>query len=338
MPAGTTSVQCPVSPQPLQRARSFVFFQATNNSSAPSDSQVRCALAATPSMLNCNRDPGGGAAGVVTIHWSVVELAYAQVQHLNFNCGNPAQAVARFNLQRPVDLSKAFLLFGAASIGATYDDDFRAGHFEDAGTTVLFERGASACTQDWVFNAQAVELAGATVDRGMAATDAGTISITGLPPAPPDKTFLLYSWDVAPGGGTSICDRMVMGEMDTDTSLLFSIGNGSAQCKTHPAQVTWERVRLAQGIVQSPTVTMAMGELSKGATLGTAYNNARTIAFLGGQAVGGQSGGQCTYAGDDMAAEGLARASLNGGTSLTLQRDSADGGAKWRPYVVEFQP
>jgi hypothetical protein len=243
------------------------------------------------------------------------------------------------NLQRPVNLSQAFLLFGAATVGGDYTDDFRAGHFEDAGTTVLFENEVSDCRADWVYNAQAVELAGATVDRGTATTDAGTIAVAGLAPADLSHTFLLYSWSTslsAPSNG--ICDRMVMGEMDSNSSLLFSIGNGVAQCKSRPTLVAWERVQMRSGIVQSPTVTMNAGETAKVIGLGTAYNNSRTVAFVGGQAVGGQGDGQSAYTADDMAAEGIARASLGGGTNLSLQRDSADAGAKWRPYVVEFQP
>lgn len=341
IPDGAASVQCAVSPPPLQRARAFAFFQATNNSSAPSDSQVRCTLANPPTFLNCFRDSTGGMLGSVTIHWSVVELAYAQVQHVSLNCGNnPPLPVSRVNLPRPVNLSQAFLLFSVASIGGDYTDDFRAGHFEDGGTSVLFENDVSDCRPDWVYNAQAVELVGATVDRGTATTDAGTIAVTGLPVVDRNRTFLLYSWGTSLSAPTNaICERMVMGEMDTDTSLLFSIGNGVAACKTRPALVAWERVQLRIGIVQSPTVTMNAGETSKSVTLGQAYNNSRTAVLGGGgQAVGGQGDGQCSYAADDMAAEGIARASLGGGTNLSLQRDSADAGAKWRPYVVEFQP
>jgi len=341
IPDGMPSVQCPVTPAPLQRARAFAFFQATNNSASPSDAQVRCTLATPPTTLNCFRDASGGMVGAVTIHWSVVELAYAQVQHVTLNCGNnPPLPVSRVNLTRPVNLSQAFLVYSFMSIGGGYADDFRAGHFEDGGTSVLFENDVSDCRPDWVYNAQAVELASGwgTVDRGTATTDAGTIAVTGLPAVDRTKSFLLYSWGTSLAAGNAICDRMVMGEMDSDNSLRFSIGNGVAACQSRPTLVAWERVQMRYGHVESPTVTMNATELSKSVSLGTAYNSSRTVAFTGGQAAGGQGDGQCSYSSDDMAAECIARTSLGGGTNLSLQRDSADAGAKWQPFVVEFQP
>ncbi|HYV49832.1 MAG TPA: hypothetical protein VFA20_33480 [Myxococcaceae bacterium] len=341
IPEGMASVSCPVSPAPLQRNRAFVLFQATNNVASPSDAQVRCALANPPTALNCFRDPAGGMVGAVTIHWSVVELAYAKVQHVSLNCGNnPALPVSRLNLNQPVNLSQAFLVYSFMSIGGGYADDFRAGHFEDGGTSVLFENEVSDCRPDWVYNAQAVELTNgwATVDRGTATTDAGIIAVTGLPNVDRNRSFLLYSWGTSLASGNAICDRMVMGEMDSDNTLKFSIGNGVAACQTRPTLVAWERVQLRVGIVQSPSITMNATELSKSVNVGTSYNNSRTVAFTGGQAAGGQGDGQCSYSSDDMAAECIARISLGGGTNLSLQRDSADAGAKWQPFVVEFQP
>jgi hypothetical protein len=284
-------------------------------------------------MLDCFRY---GSSGDVAIQWSVVELAYATVQHADLDC-NSAPGPARLNFPGPVNLNRSFLLYSEVSVGGEYRDDFRAAYFEDGGTSVLFENGTDGCTADWTFSAQAVELAGAAVDRGLAATDAGLITVSNLSPVDPNRSFLLYSWSAATGGNV-ICDRMVMGEMDTSTSLRFALGNGNAACQKQAITVSWERVQMRYGIVQSPTVTMAAGELSRSVTVPTSYNNKRTIAFAGGQAVGGQGGGQSAYAADDVAAEAIARHSLSGGNGLTLTRDSADGGSQWRPYVVEFQP
>ena len=333
---GTGSVQCPVSPPPLLRTRAFAFFQATSPSSSPSSAMVRCALATPPVTLNCSRD---GATGDVNIQWYVVELAYAKVQHLTLSCANSPVPYppSRLTLTQPVDLSKAFLIHSLAPIGGNFADDFRATRFEDAGVSVVFENELSDCIPGWVYSVQAVELDGASVDRGTASTDAGVINVTGLSAVNRGRSFLLYSWSTALQGNNT-CDRMAMGEMNADTSLRFQLGNGNAACTSQPTTVAWERVQLPAGVVQSPTVTMSTGMLGATATLSPQVDLSRTAVFAGGQAVGGQGDGQSAFSADDVAGEAVARHALPSRGQLQLTRDTADAGAKWRPYVVEFQP
>jgi hypothetical protein len=235
-----------------------------------------------------------------------------------------------------VDPDHAFVLTSLVTNGNIFDDDFRASHLTDGGTSVLFENSTSNCPGGWSFSAQVVELAGASVDRGVAATSTGVLTVGGLDAGTLAKSFLLYSWSTS-ASGTPICDRMVMGEMQDSTTLRFSLGGGNPGCVFGTTTVAWERVELPHGIVQTPQLGMDAGESTVNATLGTAYNNARTVAFAGGQAVGGQGDGQSAYT-LSLTEEATARVGLNGGTSLTLQRDAANASAQWRPYVVEFQP
>ncbi|HZN94175.1 MAG TPA: hypothetical protein VFB81_15790, partial [Myxococcales bacterium] len=244
---------------------------------------------------------------------------------------------SRLTLTQPVDLSKAFLIHSLAPIGGNFADDFRATRFEDAGVSVVFENELSDCIPGWVYSVQAVELDGASVDRGTASTDAGVINVTGLSAVNRGRSFLLYSWSTALQGNNT-CDRMVMGEMNADTSLRFQLGNGNPACTSQPTTVAWERVQLPAGNVQSPTVTMNTGILSATAPLSPQVDLSRTAVFAGGQAVGGQADGQSAFSADDVAGEAVARHTLVSRGQLQLTRDTADAGAKWRPYVVEFQP
>src|SRR5262249_41767591 len=159
----------------------FAFFQATvPNQTHPNDSLVRCDLGDAGTTLECVRHASGGD---VHIEWSVVELAYANVQRVTLDCNvPPAPPQAVLPLPTPVDPSHAFVLSGLTTSGNAYDDDFRASHLVDGGSAVMFENDDSNCSGNWVFSAQVVALAGAVVTRGIATTNDGGLSLTGLDP------------------------------------------------------------------------------------------------------------------------------------------------------------
>jgi hypothetical protein len=328
-----TSVDCPIVPALLNRNRSLLVFQAANESGNPSEAFIRCHLTDTQ-KVTCMRDGGGTAA---TIRWQVAEFpSGVTVQHiLKDSCdgGTTQVAITRVN-----NLGSTFVLSSTAQNGSSVggDDLFTVRLVSDSRVDIDSSSGSCWAAK---YALQVVEMSGATVTRGQSGSMNGeVVEVKNQPTVDRSRTLLLYTWRSNPGN-SKVCDRLIRGEMTSDTAMSFYRGLGdTTNCTGAAVTVAWERVQLPAGVVQQVHMGMSPGSAETRTTLTTPVDRSRTLVLAGGQNFGGQAAGETAFYGDDIIGAGMARHELTSANELKLDRSHTVGTANFTSYVVELVP
>ncbi len=210
-----------------------------------------------------------------------------------------------------------------------------------SGTAVDVTWSAGACDNGQKLYLQVAQLEGAAVTRGTATLGLADVQRTENAGQPVNlsRTFLLYSWRTT-STGPEMCRRQIRGWMPNGNQVAFGRGDGATAltCGVDTVDIAWTRVELPAGFsVQEVTTAMAAGFTSAATTLASAVDATRTVAFAGGQYAGGQCNGEGDYAANDIPGEMRALHGLTD-TTLTLNRASGGGSARFTSYVVQFVP
>lgn len=324
-----SSITCTISPPLLDTGRAFLLFQASSNNDTPASSNVRCTITSADT-ITCDRF---GTSGQADIRWYTVELAWARVQRLQPQCAGTSTLTVPIT---PVaSAGNTFLLLSHQESGTTNEyNNFPAVELASASSVAINYSPACGTNRH---DLQVVELTGATVTRGTTGAMAAESLVVGsLSPVDRSRTFLLYSFRTS-ATDTVMCNRMVRGELTSDTEITFTRGDGNASCENvNVDAISWERVELPVGnVVQAVTSSIADGQTTASFPLAP-VDITRSVAFAGGQSSAGQGTGEGTYGGDDIVGAMIGRHVLSG-DSLQVIRGSSQGSARWGSFVVEFQ-
>jgi hypothetical protein len=343
MDLGATSVSCPIAPALISLDDSVLFFQATGNDLTPATEDVRCQLSSTASVT-CDRwGPSTGAESAVSIQWQTLEHPAVHAQHLDFTCSMLAtfpQAIA------PVSPGDAFVLHSLVSPGAYLnDDDFITVELVSATEVDAVIGSTDTCGADGIGpmlgEIDAVEVAGASVTRGIAGPMNGTtLVVSGLSPVDPASSLLLFSYRSASNNtALGICELMVRGELTSPTTLSFSraLGDTTGTCTTIPIEaISWERVDLGALATVQPFTAMMFATATTATVPISTVDPSRALAFSSAQGLSGVGTGEGLYSGGNLLGEIDATFSL-APDSVTLTRGTAFDSAAFSGYVVEWK-
>lgn len=333
--SSATSAACPINPAQLDLAKTFLVFQAVpGDDGAPSSANVRCRFGST-SAITCSRDDVGAVD--VSVAWQTVELPSGiRVQHVDAACG--ASNVVSVPIAAVGSMADTFVLASHEEFGINQDDDDMAMVELTSPTNVdltLF----STCT--WAISLEVVELTGISVTAGRVQLPsvADTAAATGLPAAGPGSTVVLHSHDTGIPSSGGICDRVVRGEVDSDTSVSFRRGNGNtmAVCADQDLELAYQRIDFgALASVQQVQASMPPGTFTADVTIGS-VDPTRSLVLSGGQPMSGQAMGETDYDADDVIGEAAALHLLTSATNLQLIRGSGNAPAQWSAFVIQFE-
>ncbi len=340
LPAGVTSVACPIAPPQLDTSHTMLFFAATGVDSWPTYGEVRCVLTG-PSAVTCDRETSGTVLG---IQWQTLEPASGvQVQHLSYSCAD----VTAFSVTvQPVILSSAFVLGSHHADGSLFnDDDFITRELATSTRVDIVTGTGDPCGiqggTPLSGALEVVEVSGASVTRGVTGQmTTQSLVVSGLTAVDPTSTALLFSERVYQMAD-SICDHGVRGEMTSPTSISFTRGQGSSvgSCLDSTVQaIAWERVDFgARARVVPFTVALDAGVAT--ATAGIAsVDSTRTVLFSTNVTLNGQTLGEGGFNGSGAAGEQSATFNLTSPTQVTLDRALSSGPAKFTGQAVEWVP
>lgn len=341
LPAGGTSVTCPISPPQLDRAKTLLLFQASSDDNAPDTSSLRCSLSSV-SSITCSRNDGDEPSDpAIQIQWQTAELASGlKVQHLQAVCNNTP--LIELPIQPVSSLQRAFLLVSSEKNGNLQgDDDYYTASLaqEDLGYHVDLQFSGN-CLSSWLASVQVVELAEANVTRGLTGSMTGTqLVVSGLPAVNLASTALLFTYRTSGATSPAICDRVLRGELTSPTSITFSRGAGAEGCAGSTIDsISWERIEFgARASAQHFQVSMAGGAQTASIPI-TAVDMTRTLVFATGQMQSGQAGGETSYAADDVIGTALGWHTLTSPMTLGVSRGADGGTAQWSSTVLQLEP
>jgi len=333
--SGATSAVCAITPAQLDLAKTFLVFQAVpGDDGAPSSSNVRCRFAST-SAITCSRNDV--SALDVSVAWQTVELPNGiRVQHVDAACG--ASNVVSIPIAAVGSVADTFVLASHEEFGINQDDD-DMGMVELTSPTNVDVTLVSTCT--WAISLEVVELTGSSVTAGRVQLPAvvDTAIASGLPAAGLGSTVVLHSHDTDIPSSGGICDRVVRGQVDSDTSMSFRRGNGNsaAVCTDQDLELAYQRIDFgALATVQQVPASMPPGTFTADVTIGS-VDPTRSLVLSGGQPMSGQAMGETDYDADDIIGEAAALHLLTGPTNLQLIRGSGNAPARWSAFVVQFE-
>lgn len=343
-------------------SRSFLVFSSTGspvqgNAITAANANVECHLEPTMAGVDvvCTRQ---GTQQVMDVSYQVVSWGrgHAQggvtVRHLTGSTDG-VSTTTDVPIGATVPLAESFLLFSAASGGATNGTgNFPVARLIDTSTARITMPVGTATD----YSLQVVSFAGAAVTRAVATNKAGAAFTEGsLSSVTTSRAFFLYSAAVTTNTAAEVvmCKRRLLGRMPDGTSLSFRRGGAtptSTDCSLdNVSELAWERVQLPSGhTVQHPAPTDLTTTATSGATPAfTAVAPHRSIVFMAGQGPGGQSAGDSTWfspdgqAGDDTGPF-HGRIVLGTGateTTATIHRvQQTDSTSSFAPFIVQFAP
>ncbi len=339
MSSGSSSVNCSISPAQRDRSKTLLLFQATSaqtnpNQTTPASSAIRCSLTST-SNIRCYRN---STSGSITIRWQTAELPSGlKVQHLDDDCDDDPVTSLSFSSVARTD--GTFLLVSSEHSGATLgaDDLYTAALVEDDEVELEMTED---CASSWEASVQVVEWEGATVTRGVTGAMSGELLVVpGLPEVDPASTVLFFTYRASGGTTTSLCDRLLRGELTSPTSLTFSRNLSTPGCGDISIDaISWERVDLgASAQAQHLLVSMPPGTNTTSSPI-AAVDTTRTLVFSTGQGLSGQGMGENDYATDDAIGAAVGRHVLTAPTTLQITRGSSLGTAQWSSTVLQIEP
>jgi hypothetical protein len=335
--AGTTAVTCSINPPQSDLTRTFMVFQAVpGTDDTPNSSNVRCRLTST-STIACSRK--GTDLVDASVAWQTVELPGGiTVQHVDAACTG-TETTLSVPISAVSSTADTFVLLGHEEPGTSQDEDDMA-TVELTSPTNVNVTLMGGC--GWDISLQVVELPGISVTAGrtLIAANSSSGSATGLLPAGLGSTIVLHSNQLTVTSATATCDRAVRGRVASDTSLLFTRGEGStsAVCSATAATVAFQRIDFGSlATVQGPEIVMSPGGLIGNVTLSAAVDPTRTIVLSGGQAFAGQAVGETDYEANDVIGEAVALHQLTSTTNLRVTRGSANGSARFSSFVIQIE-
>lgn len=335
-------------------SRSFVVFQAVNGAVAnitPANANVRCGLEAGTGpgtvRVHCLRAGDQGAvsvaAQVVTLPASTgISVVHAtdvvtsgEATPWNVTLGNQPR-------------SNTFLLFSQSTDGATNAaNDFWSAEYQS--DTNVRVRQSSSNGGNFDVNGgvslEAVQLTGASVDRGSLSGGGGSLSTANnLTSRGLERSFALFTARSNDTGGAedfAMCRRRLRASFNT-TQATFTRGNGATgNCTNNTVdELRWERTFLpAYATVQRTDITLADATVEAPSNGGlTAVDPTRTILLSASQGPGGQAGGETSFSTSALIGAATATFSFDNDTTVRARRGNATGTARFSVQVVTFSP
>ncbi|WNG16498.1 hypothetical protein [Cystobacter fuscus] len=338
MPATGNSVTCPISPAQVDLSKTMLLISLSPSGRSPDSGGVRCMLSARDAFT-CGRY--AAAPSSFDIFWQTVELGTGlRVQHLQPSCQSTFLVSVPIQTVSP---QKSFLLVSSEQSGTLLGEgNLYTATLADSGIRVDLEFSGN-CSPSWKGSLQVVEFEGIQVVRGDGAMSTGQTGAANLiqPSVSLATTALLFTYRVNNAGASSLCDRVMRGEVSAPSEVEFSRALvNSENCATAAIEsMSWERINFGSlAKVQPVQVAMSVDQTQVTPSFTTAVDRTRAVVFATGQGMNGQAGGEASYSGDDVLGESLAGFSFSSATQLQVRRASALGRARWTAYVVEFNP
>jgi hypothetical protein len=330
----TASTGCTIDPPVRDLTKSFLVFQATSSASTVRDAFVKCQL--TQNQVTCNRV---GTAGVLNIQWQVVERPTGlRVQHVPVDCAGTKTTTTITSVSR----DKSLLLFSSSQDGGQVGvNEFMGVQFASP-TQVEFLFNSSVCNStDYAL--QVVEWDGLVTSQGATGAMSGTSLTTTATPAVPDlaRTVLLSTHQATDESDADICNRLVRGELTSDTGMSFSIAADQTCSAPKVPSIHWQRITFPMGtLVNTATLTAATSSrTTTSAEFPTAVDPTRTLLLTSSQAHGGQGSGESGYRTIDTPGEAAGRLTLTANNKqIQLERDSVFAQSRWTAYAIQLEP
>lgn len=326
-PIWATQVRCPT-PYPYDPAHALLIFQAATNDNTPSNTNIACSITSGTDVL-CGRDQYFKSTD---ISWRVLQRGELTVNHLQPSFPSSFSTITIPAVAR---MASTFLLTSTITSGSTNgDNDFRFVQLTSPTTVQVAISGGGG----GVTSVQVVEWPGSSVTRGVTPPmEFDAVDVTGLAPVDLTRTFLTYGWRSFSGGG--ICDRSIRGELISPTAIRFHRGDGNPACYGAMVDaIGWERVQLPPGVKVQP-LEMSLAPLALTTTAGiSAVDVTRSLLFAGGQFTDGQTGGEGSYAGDDVLGETSGAFTFDSSSQVRVTRAASQGSARWNAFAVEVPP
>ncbi len=330
---GTDSVACPLPVPVPDLTGAFLLVSTSSSSPRPERLMARCYLEDTATVRCTRRSTWSG----VNVRWQVAYLPRrVTVRHLLASCSSGDGQVTHVGFSPNLgNVNRSFVLLSSDGVGQNLGPDDLATARLTANNNVRIDRAGGNCDNNARYAVQVVEWPDANASRNVTSALTGTsLPVTGLGNVDPARTFLLYGWNTSVNGGNSICGRMVRGRITANNALAFTRGCSVSSGVT---AVAWERVQLPPGnLVHSVDLTAAHLVDTVSASL-PAVDRSRTLLFSGGQAFGGQGGGE-GQSSVDVAGAMLGRLSFEDADTVRVQRGYASNQSTWTVQAVEVLP
>ena len=319
--------------QPVDPARSVLFFHTRHDSNRPSGSMLRGVLqsATTLSFTRVSNE-----TSAIDIRWSVVEFATGvQVQRGQFSQTGTSMTIG---LAQPVaSTAQAFVLWSKTpdAGGGDWSADDPIGGYLINNTQLRFT--TSNENDSHIVAYQVVEFtdsADILVQAGDSPGLAGgnrSRNINLGSNVDPASTFVLAGY-TSDDSGSDVGERMMRAEVvDADTVRFSRQATGD-----RIDRIVWQVVELRDGSrVLQGIEDFSPGQALRTVTLPSAVDPSRSVAFSGVQPVGGQNMGSSAYRGDDVIGVGSFTFDLAAST-LDIQRASTADDASVGWFVIEF--
>jgi hypothetical protein len=328
-PVWSTQVSCPT-PSAYDPTHSLLIFQATTNDNTPSNTNILCSIA-SGTDVRCSRDQYNKTAA---ISWQVLQRGELTIHHLQTSPGNYTSTVTIPAVAQP---ASTFLLTSTWTSGSEQgDNDFRFAQLTSATTVAISISGGGG----GLTSLQVVEWPGSSVTRGVTPPmELDTVDVTGLAPVDLTRAFLTYGWRTLTGGGT-ICNRSIRGELISPTAIRFHRGDGNPACygAAMVDAIGWERVQLPPGVRVQPLEMSLAANVLTGTMAISPVDRTRSLLFAGGQFTDGQTGGEGSFAVDDVLGETSGAFTFDSPSLVRVTRAVGQGSARWNAFAVEVPP
>ena len=328
----TASSGCTIDPPVRDLNKSFLVFQATNNTSTTRDAFVRCEL--RQNQVACSRV---GSSGDTTLQWQVVERPTGlRVQHLPVGCSANRTTKSFTSVSR----DKSFLLFSSSADGGTVGYNEFAGVQFTSPTQAEIVLNTGDCYST-SYALQVVEWEGLTVSQGSTGAMSGTsLSAAGTPGVPDlSRTVLLTTHQASEETNADICNRLVRGELTSDTEMNFTIAAGQTCSGAKVPTIVWQRITFPTSTLVHTARLATSASGASSADFPMAVDPTRTLLMSSSQAHGGQGSGESGFRASDTPGEASGRLTLSADNKrIELERDSTSAPARWTAYAIQFEP
>ena len=328
---GDTSNTCTFSPAVTDVNAALLIIQTTAQVTGPElgVAEARCRIASNATIFCARRQDFDPAS----LHYQIAEVPQGMLvqRSSSFSCTTP------ITLATPVNPARSFVLKATVSSSGAFDDDDAAIAALTSPTT--FTLTPTECDGHDV---QVVDWAGITVTRGAVdggfPTDAGTLTITGLPAASANRALLIQP-GILSMSSPPVCSSMVRAATPSPSSIVFTRAAGDATCLTQPPELlAWERIDFGnKATVREHTATFAVGDTSRPVTIAP-VDTSRTLVFSGSQMAGGQGAGETDHDGGARFTQAAFELVLTDATTVTVSRAESTAAAIITFYVAELLP
>jgi len=320
---------------PVDPTSSILFFNVTHTSHEPGTGLVTGWLADDGQSVTFARNttqlydtPAQLADEEMSIRWTVLQLTGIRVLRAQMILGPDLNSYV--TLPETIDLARSFVIATHNLDGGHFaSNDWIRARLEDSQTLRLsLLQAAEFGVAAW----QVVELADGTVEHGDISLSGGAPSttVTGLPPAAPGESMLLFSQNVHGSNNADAASALVSGRISNNTELVFErfVGWTQATVDISWFRVTWPRMQVQRGMTLFDT-----GELGHDITLVDPVEPTRSVSLLAGQ----MRQSMADQADDHVGAGWFTSEVKSAGKVLRLTRGVDDSTAHAYWQVIEFE-